>query len=152
MEKFIADGMLGRVARWLRLMGYDTLYFNTSRKIDMVRLAIKENRRILTKDRNLSEGFPEVVVFLTSNDTFSQLKEIKERFKLEITEKKLFTRCSLCNELLEEVDKKDIKQSVPEYVYNNRESFAKCPKCERIYWEGDHCKSIREVIKKLQEK
>ncbi|MDD3726045.1 MAG: Mut7-C RNAse domain-containing protein, partial [Candidatus Ratteibacteria bacterium] len=76
MGKFIVDGMLGKAGRWLRLMGYDTLYFNTSRKVELLRTAKKEERIILTRDRKLALSNPDVVVLIESEGTLPQLKEI----------------------------------------------------------------------------
>ena len=147
--KFIADGMLGRVARWLRLMGYDTLYMNTPHKTEIIRMARKEKRLILTKDRKLYEENPEITFYIEGKNTESQLKEIKNKLNLEIDEEKIFSICSICNVPLVRKEKEEIKHLVPEYVYNNKEEFSQCPRCGRVYWEGDHCKHIREVIEKL---
>lgn len=147
--KFIADGMVGGLARWLRLIGYDTLYFNTSRKIELIRESEKQRRIILTKDRRLKEEYPEIVYYVKGENTFQQFKEVVKEFNLEIKEENLFTICSICNKKLERVEKEKIKDRVPEYVYQTKEEFSICPECKRIYWEGDHCKYIREKLKNL---
>lgn len=147
--KFIADGMLGRVARWLRLMGYDTLYMNTSRKSEIIRIARKEKRLILTKDRKLYEENTEITFYVEGENTENQLKEIKNKLNLKIEEGKIFSICSICNIPLLKKKKREIKHLVPEYVYNNKEEFSQCPCCGRVYWQGDHCKHIKEVIEKL---
>ena len=141
--------MLGGLARWLRFIGYDTLYFNTSRKIELIRVAEKEKRIILTKDRRLTDEFSDITYFVKGENTLEQLKEVIKNFKLEINEENLFNLCSVCNRKLEKIEKEKIKEKVPEYVYNNKEEFSQCPRCGRVYWEGDHCKHIREVIEKL---
>ncbi|MCM8819146.1 MAG: Mut7-C RNAse domain-containing protein [Candidatus Omnitrophica bacterium] len=149
MKKFIADGMCGGLARWLRLIGYDTLYFNTSRKIELIRTAEKENRIILTKDKKLVSKHPKFVNYIEGENTFSQFKEVVKKFDLEIKEENLFKICSICNTHLEKIEKEKVKNLVPEYVYNNKENFSICKKCDRIYWEGDHCSYIRKKLKTL---
>ncbi|MCM8804069.1 MAG: Mut7-C RNAse domain-containing protein [Candidatus Omnitrophica bacterium] len=148
-KKFIADGMCGGLARWLRLVGYDTIYFNTSKKIEIVRVAQKEGRIILTKDKKLILQYPEFTFYIEGENTQMQFKEVIKKFNLIIEEENLFTRCSLCNTSLEKIDKEKVKRLVPEFVYNNKNEFAICKKCNKIYWEGDHCKYIRERLKEL---
>lgn len=149
MRKFIADGMCGGLARWLRLIGYDTLYFNTSKKIEIIRTAQKEGRIILTKDKKITFQYPQFAFYIEGENTKKQFEEVIKKFNLKIEEENLFKRCSLCNTLLEKIEKEKVKDLVPEYVYNNKEEFAICRKCNKIYWEGDHCRYIRERLKNL---
>ena len=146
MRKFIADGMLGKAGKWLRLMGYDTLYFNTSRKAELLRLARKEGRTILTRDRKLALSNPDCVVLIESEGTNKQVKEIIKKLSLQPEEGKFFKICSVCNAPLEMKEKSAIKELVPEYVYNTKNIFSQCPECKRVYWEGNHCKEIRKTI------
>jgi len=147
--KFIADGMLGGLARWLRFIGYDTIYINTSKKIPFVRQSEREKRILLTKDRKLNKNFPNITYYVKGENTLEQFKEVINNFKLQIKEENLFSLCSICNKKLEKIEKEKIKGKVPEYIYRTKENFSLCTDCGRIYWEGDHCKSIREMIKKL---
>jgi len=147
--KFIADGMCGGVARWLRLIGYDTLYFNTNRKIEIIRVAEKEKRFVITKDKKLALQYPDLIFYIEGENTFEQFKNVVKKFNLEIKEENLFKICSICNSKLENIEKEKVKNIVPEYVYNTKEEFAICRKCNKIYWEGDHCKYIKEKLKNL---
>ncbi|MCM8762394.1 MAG: Mut7-C RNAse domain-containing protein [Candidatus Omnitrophica bacterium] len=149
MEKFIVDGMLGKAGRWLRLMGYDTLYFNTNRKAELLRIGRKEGRIILTRDRKLALSNPDVVILIESEETLNQLKEIICKLSLTLSEANLFNRCSICNSVLESKIKEEIKNFVPEYVYSTKDRFSQCPSCKRVYWDGDHCKGIKRTIEKL---
>ncbi len=144
--KFIADGMLGGLAKWLRLMGYDTLYFSARRKSDMLNSARREDRIILTRDTKLSHDNPGITIFIENDGTHRQLKEVRLKLSLQLNPEVLFTRCSLCNSPLEEKNKTDVKDIIPEFVYENREKFRRCPSCKRVYWDGDHCKSIRSTL------
>ncbi len=147
--KFITDGMCGGLARWLRLIGYDTLYFNTRRKIDIIRTAEKEKRIVLTKDKKLASSYPEFVFYIEGENTYQQFREVVKKFNLEIKEENLFKICSICNTKLQDIEKEKVKNLVPEYVYNNKEKFSICKKCNKIYWEGDHCRYIKERLKTL---
>jgi len=146
---FVADGMLGNVAKWLRLMGYDTLYFNTHRKIELLRTARKDGRIVLTCDRKLFQENPDIVVFIETAGTAPQLAELKRKLSLKLSPERFFTRCSLCNSLLENKGKNDVINLIPEYVYAHKDKFRQCPECGRVYWDGDHCKEIRTVLKTL---
>ncbi|MBN1446275.1 MAG: Mut7-C RNAse domain-containing protein [Candidatus Omnitrophica bacterium] len=148
---FVADGMLGNAAKWLRLAGYDALYFNTRRKSELVRIARRDGRILLTRDRKLFEENEGIAVFIESEGTSRQLREIKNKLLLEINPMMFFTRCSLCNSPLERKEKYDITALVPEYVYANRDKFSQCPECRRVYWDGDHCKAIRDALNELGE-
>jgi len=146
---FIADGMLGGLARWLRLAGYDTIYFSKHGKEEMLRLARKESRVILTRDRNLYLDNRDIAVFVESEGRYMQLKEVKQKLSLRVNPEKFFTRCSLCNCLLEGKNKSDISSLLPEKVRDRHDKFSWCPLCKRFYWEGGHCKEIRETLKTL---
>lgn len=146
---FIADGMLGGLAKWLRLMGYDTLYFNTHRKTELLSTARKEGRIILTRDRKLCRDNGDIAIFIENDGTHRQLTEAKQKLSLKLNPEMFFTRCPLCNCLLEEKKKDDVISIVPEYVRNNKDKFSQCPGCKRVYWDGDHCKEIRGLLKTL---
>ena len=152
--KFIVDSMLGRLARWMRLLGFDTSYFPHIEDSDLVRIAEEEKRVLITRDTRLVKrrGIGEFLL-LHENDTFEQLKKVIEVFNLLPEDREdpcpiCFIRCSLCNDLLEDVRKEDAKPHVPEYVYQTSESFTRCPRCNKYYWKGTH----RELLlKKLGE-
>jgi hypothetical protein len=146
---FAADGMLGNIAKWLRLAGYDTFYFNTRRKTEIISAARKEGRIILTCDRRIFEENSDISVLVESTGTVSQLGEIKKKLNMEVNPELFFTRCSLCNIILENKRKNDIMNLVPEHVCASRDEFKQCPSCKRIYWSGDHCKAIRDTLKEL---
>jgi len=147
--KFIVDGMLGKLGRWLRFMGYDTLYFNTHKKVILIRKAKEEGRIILTKDRKLSSENPEIVIFLCGENTREQLAEVKKKLLLSPDPEKFFTICSLCNVKLEEKKKEEVKGLVPEYVYKTQNEFSQCPRCKRVYWKGTHWEKMNKVLSEL---
>ncbi|HBH62563.1 MAG TPA: hypothetical protein DDX85_12680 [Nitrospiraceae bacterium] len=146
--KFIADSMLGRLARWLRLLGHDTLYYPDIDDSLLLRIAREEDRMLLTRDTRLVKvrGLKDFLL-LDENDPFEQLKKVITTFNLSPAETRLYSRCSLCNSLLDTVPKEQVKDLVPKYVYLTTESFKKCMKCEKCYWEGTHQERLREKLR-----
>ncbi|MBI4689058.1 MAG: Mut7-C RNAse domain-containing protein [Nitrospirae bacterium] len=139
--RFITDAMLGRLARWLRLLGFDTLYYSDISDSDLLRIARRENRFILTRDTHFLR-FKDLKDFLliNSNNTLDQLIEITRVLKMKKFD---LARCVKCNGMLDDVvEKADIEGSVPEYIYLKLSKFMRCRACGNIYWEGSHMKSI----------
>lgn len=148
-QRFICDGMAGRLARWLRLLGYDTRYFNARDKEPLVRAAREEGRCVLTRDRRFAARFPREVHLLRSDDTLVQLREVVAAFRLAPSPELLGTRCSLCNEQLADVEKAAVAGRVPAFTFERRQRFRECPRCRRVYWEGDHVERMRRVFSSL---
>lgn len=142
--KFILDMMLGRLAKYLRFLGYDTFYSN---KIvtdeELLEIAKKEDRILITRDKKLAARYDKSYL-LTTTETMEQFKEVVKFFKL--TDENMLTRCSICNEKLIKIDKEKIKNRVPENVFKNFDDFYFCPVCGRVYWLGSHTKNIKNII------
>jgi uncharacterized protein with PIN domain len=146
---FIADAMLGRLARWMRFLGFDTLYFKDIKDSRLIRIAREQDRCILTKDTRLIKikGINNYLL-VKANDSFHQLIEVIDTLKLN--QFNPLSRCVTCNGLLERVmNKQDIKDSVPEFIFLNMNFFLKCTECGKIYWEGSHPKKFKEKIDKI---
>jgi uncharacterized protein with PIN domain len=144
--KFIADAMLGRLARWLRFLGFDTLYYSGISDANLVRIAREQDRFILTRDTRLVKikGLGNYLL-ITSNDSFKQLLEVVGSLKLRRFN--LLGRCVKCNgELAKIADKEEIKDSVPEFIFLQHNDFLKCPDCGKIYWEGSHATKFIEKV------
>lgn len=148
--KFIADEMLGKLATWLRILGYDTLYISPTTDGNLVARAFKEKRVILTRDTRLVERkhMPKFVL-IKSDDYNEQLRETIKELDLKPDPDKMFSRCLICNVLIEQVQKKDIKDKVPEYTYTTHDNFFKCPNCGKIYWTGTHIQNVRDKLRTL---
>jgi hypothetical protein len=149
LPKFIADCHLGRVAKYLRILGYDTLYFSHIEDNDLIKMANEEGRIILTRDRELSERKHANAFLLKPTETQSQLKTILEHFHLskKIEER---SRCIVCNTPLEQVDKEEVIDQLPEGVKKHFEFFERCPGCGRIYWHGDHYRNMVSFLKEIE--
>jgi hypothetical protein len=146
--KFIVTKELGKLARWLRIMGFDTVYCRSTDLGGLVIRALRDGRLIVTRSKGIRH-VQKCIVAVNSNELAEQLGELKNRLNLEIDQKAMFTRCTVCNEPLKSIDKEEAKDKVPEYVYSRQESFMRCPNCKKIYWQGSHWGNINEVIKKL---
>jgi uncharacterized protein len=147
--QFIADAMLGRLARWLRFLGFDTLYYPDITDSDLVRIAREQNRFILTRDTRLvkMKGLRDYVL-ISSNDSFQQLFELTE--KIQLKHFHLFSRCVACNgQLMNVSDKSEVKDAVPEFVFLNYNMFSRCRSCGRIFWEGSHPKKFKAQLSRI---
>ncbi len=141
--KFLADHMLGKLARYLRFMGYDTYYPSGDMSDDeILKIARKDGRVILTRDKELARRSGGL--YVESEDYRQQLRQVIGFFGL--TAERMLTRCSVCNSLLFKVPKGDVFGKVPDYVYSHHEEFYMCPVCKRIYWYGTHTERIKNEI------
>ncbi len=144
--KFLADHMLGKLAKYLRFMGYDTYYPSGDMSDEeIIEIAQREGRIILTRDRELAARANGI--YIESDDYREQLRFLVEKFGL--SDDNLLTRCSVCNEPLVPVEKEKIRGRVPEYVYENHDEFYLCPKCNRVYWYGSHTERIEKEIREI---
>lgn len=143
--RFIADHMLGSLAKWLRIMGYDTVY---DKKLDdgkISSVARAESRFVLTRDKELAKE-PEALL-IEDDQLDGQLAAVRERFGLRFDENSI--RCTACNGELAEVPKEDVKDAVPEGAYAHNDKFWKCVGCGKAYWRGSHWLGIMDRLKKL---
>ncbi len=142
--------MLGTLARFLRILGYDTLYPEEARDAELLFLASTQGRILLTRDTKMGTRISPNVFVLESALPEEQLERVVKRFKLK-TGDNLFTRCLVCNTLLVEVEKREVKEKVPPYVFKHHNKFAKCPECKKYYWSGTHMERMEERIKRWGE-
>jgi len=154
--RFLADAMLGRLARWLRILGYDTEYF-PGEDDELIRRARRENRLLLTRDTRLlhrcSGGVrgamnPLPHLFIESDHVMEQLRQVVAALHLNPAAPPA-RRCSCCNTVLESRDKAQVVGLVPEFVWSHHQAFWACPRCRRIYWAGTHRRRMEEAIKAL---
>ncbi len=147
--RFAADAMLGRLARWLRALGYDTAYESDTPDAKLVRLAIVERRFILTRDRALPDEWRVADVMLIDAEApLDQLAEVVAAFDLDRLGR-LFTRCTLCNERVVEVAREHVAERVPPRVLAEHDVFWECRSCEKIYWNGSHVAQMHRRLEQL---
>jgi uncharacterized protein with PIN domain len=147
--KFIADAMLGRLAKWMRLLGFDVLYYPEINDSQVVKIARQQERTVLTRDTGLlmRRGLKDTI-FIKSDEVYEQLAELKDR--LNFLNADPMGRCVLCNGTLSRVPRKEeVRNMVPDFVYHNIRDFTKCAACGKIYWEGSHYKRFKEKIEEL---
>ncbi len=147
--RLFCDEQLGKLARWLRILGIDTEYEKEICDEELVRRARAEGRVVLTRDRSLAEKAPDLEVHcFQENYPALQLQEFarlfRDRAKIE-----LFTRCAVCNGEIEEIDKTLAKDKVPPFVYKTQEKFTRCTSCGRIYWKATHRDRIELQLQEL---
>ncbi len=145
VPKFIADHMLGSLARWLRMMGYDTVYDKGLDDPAIAERARKDNRFILTRDKELSKE--PGAMFVEADELEAQLKAVSEKYGLRFHDDLI--RCSACNGELADFPKEQAKESVPEGALDANEKFWKCTSCGKVYWKGTHWRGIMERFKRL---
>lgn len=147
--RFAIDANVGRLAKWLRGMGYDALYLPDVEDAALLELAQSENRIVLTRDRYILErrlvARGQVRALLVkSHDLRQQLREVAEAFGLD--SKNEFSLCLRCNTPLEAIAKQAVNGRVPEYVFRTQEHFYECPRCRKLYWRGTHWQNMREEL------
>ncbi len=150
MEKapsFAVDIMLGKLAKWLRLMGFDTFYSNTATDNFLMELTFKEKRILLTRDRPLVQRGGKAAYFVRNIFLPEQLKEVTAMFKLHHFHPP--GRCSVCNGILILIPKSDIEGRVPPYIFQTQEQFFQCQNCGKLYWEGTHIRHIEKMISEI---
>jgi uncharacterized protein with PIN domain len=145
--QFFCDVMLGRLARYLRMLGLDTFYSRSISESGLIKYALEKKLTILTRRTRflkMKESVP--FFFVKSNNPKSQLKEVIKDFNIGIENVKPFSRCLLCNEVLKEVDRHIAEGAVPDYIFNTIDTFSQCPNCLKIYWQGTHYKNMFESL------
>ncbi|MGC1454998.1 MAG: Mut7-C RNAse domain-containing protein [Nitrospirota bacterium] len=146
--KFIADVMLGRLARRMRLLGLDVLYNRTLNDNEIIRLSLEQDRVILTRDKALSDRpLSENHLFINSDLVQEQVDQVLSSFPLE-TLLEPFSRCSECNDPLSQITREEAKDLVPQHVYENKYLFLRCPRCKRTYWQGTHVMRMAIAVRK----
>jgi uncharacterized protein with PIN domain len=139
--KFIADAMLGKLAKRMRLFGFDVLYDPAFDDNAIIRLALEQNRVILTRDTGLASRPLAQNPILIKNDLVDeQLKQVLDAFTMPDND--AFTRCSVCNEQLSELNKQEARNLVPDHIISTVNVFWRCGKCGRVYWKGSHVRNM----------
>ncbi|MFW6129332.1 MAG: Mut7-C RNAse domain-containing protein [Candidatus Aminicenantaceae bacterium] len=150
--KFVVDCMLGKLAKWLKIFGFDTVYFKKIDDDKLLSIAKKENRVLLTRDNGLIEKSRSIKsLFIESEDWSVQIEQVFDEF--DLWKRSIpYSRCIECNCELKYLSKKDAKNLVTPFVYEHAESFSICPVCHRVFWRGTHHKNMNVKIKKILSK
>lgn len=147
--KFIADCMLGKLAKWLKILGFDVVYFNRAEDGRLLDIARKEHRILLTKDYGLLEKAKGLRASFVESDYWKeQVGQVMEEFSLW-KKTNPYSRCIQCNEALQNLPKRRARNLVTPYVYENARSFAICPLCGRVYWQGTHFYDMASRVERI---
>lgn len=148
-RRFSADSMLARLARWLRLLGFDCAYDGNIPDAELVRRAVEEKRVILTCDRKLTEEWWVTNIYVVRAEQLrEQLLEVIRRFDLAPSIA-LLSRCNACDQPVRPAAIDEIRDRVPPRVLERQRDFSLCPGCGRVFWEGTHAKRIRRAVDEL---
>jgi len=153
--KFIVDSNVGKLAKWLRIMGYDALFFNNIDDDELIDIALGDERIVLTKDsqigkRRVVTSGQLKIVLINDDDPGKQLRHVVKVLKLDCFLKQ-FTRCLECNEILLTRSKEEVKELVPPYVFRTQTQYMQCPSCLRVYWRGTHWQRMKNELEKIAE-
>ncbi len=151
--KFIVDNNVGKLAKWLRIMGYDTLFFNGSDDSRMIATALAEGRVILTRDtqimrrRVVTDGQLKAIL-IKSDEPEQQMHQLIDTLNLDC-QFRSFAICLECNQPLLESSKQQVKDKVPPFVFQTQSQYMECPACHRIYWRGTHWQAMTKKLEKF---
>lgn len=146
----MADRMLGKLAKYLRLLGFDTLYFSAPDRQRLLYLASQQDRIVLTKDTALRKRLgPSWSLFIEDNQPSTQLQAVIAAYEITAAEIHPFSRCLKCNSELIKKSRDAVASLVPHYVLATHMDFSLCPKCGRVYWRGSHRKGMEEMLHRL---
>jgi len=150
--KLLCDQMLGTLAKWLRILGFDTFYANAEMTDeDLLNIAKRESRIMFTRDKELIiRGKKEnlAIIGIETTDLDLQLNQALKH--VNIDEKSILSRCTRCNTVLDTVEKNKVQGKVPSKVFENNEKFWFCSKCNKFYWMGSHYNEMINKINKIK--
>lgn len=147
MKKFLVDTMLGKLAKELRMLGYDALYYRGQNPRELIRLADQQERVILTRSPRLIPQMKEGrIILLLQDNPVLQLKELLKHGIIALNEETFFSRCLLCNSLLDRIRREEAEGKVPDFIFYEQEEFYRCPQCHKIYWPGSHQERMQRRI------
>ncbi|MGE5856157.1 MAG: Mut7-C RNAse domain-containing protein [Syntrophaceae bacterium] len=151
--KFLVDSSLGRLSAWVRILGYDTVYWRGEADRAFLRIAEREGRVVLTRRKDvLDRQHPGMVLFIENDRVEDQIVEVVGKLGLRPEPGRLFTVCLRCNESLQESSPDQVRPLIPDYVFRTQKSFRVCPKCGRVYWSGTHRERALSTLKRILER
>jgi uncharacterized protein with PIN domain len=154
--RFIVDHNVGKLARWLRMMGYDSVFFEGPDDSAMVRQALAEGRIVLTRDTGIMKRRVVIsgrlkAVLLGSEDPDEQMRQLLGSVDL-LAGARPFTLCLECNAALVERSPAEVRDRVPPYVFRTQEQYMECPRCRRVYWRGTHWQAMKKKLEEMRER
>lgn len=153
--KFLADGMLGKLTRWLRILGQDVKYSSNLSDEELTSLSKKDRRVLLTRDfelyqRSIASGLN--AFYIEIEEHAGRLAELSKNFNIPLKFDFATSRCPKCNHKLRSTTREKIARQIEKNTFNNYEEFWLCPKCGQIYWHGAHWGRIQATLREAEEK
>lgn len=148
-SRFLVDSMLGKLARWLRILGYDTTYGAELDDTDLLRIASEEARVLVTRDKGLYRraiGENLETHFLEPGSLSDCLDSLYYRYGINLNLQTISPRCSLCNRPLDVASRDIVIKTVPAGIQPTHSEFWHCPNCEKTYWQGTHWENMRAFL------
>lgn len=147
--KFVVDGMLGKLARWLRMLGHNVKYSNSMDDSQLLVLAKNEHRTLLTRDFELyqhavARGFD--AFYVEGGTEEERLAEVARRYGIRLEIDMSVSRCPKCNTTVRQISKEEVRGRVEESTFGYYDEFWECPKCRQVYWRGAHWTRIRKTL------
>ncbi|HSF29660.1 MAG TPA: Mut7-C RNAse domain-containing protein [Candidatus Tectomicrobia bacterium] len=147
--RFIADAMLGKLTKWLRVLGLDVVYDPNTTDAELLQWAERGGKILLTRDRRLMRRRGPLQCLYVESDYYpEQVRQVVQAFDLA-DRIRLFTRCIRCNEPLRAITKHDVVEKVPPYVYATQPTFKHCARCDRLYWGGTHRDNMLQQLQAM---
>lgn len=151
--RFAVDSMLGRLARWLRLSGYDVVYYRGLQDDEILEHAFKERRLLLSRDSALCRQAGKAGIkylYVRGGDFIDQMRQVMTELNIKFYDTPIYSRCPKCNGEIIRAGEESIGR-VPEMVRSRISEFWECSECGQVYWEGSHWKNIRKVIRRVKD-
>ncbi|MEM3596662.1 MAG: Mut7-C RNAse domain-containing protein [Candidatus Bathyarchaeia archaeon] len=152
--KFIADGMLGKLTRWLRMLGHNVKYSNRLDDAQLMALAKKERRILLTRDLELYQQATAKGInafYLEGTNEAERLARLAKRYRISLDIDLKVSRCPKCNTRVKPVPKESVENKVEKTTFKFYDEFWRCPKCGQVYWQGAHWTRIRKTLEEAKE-
>jgi len=147
--KFIVDGMLGKLAKWLLVLGFDTTFNPRWEDDELLALAKKDKRALLTRDHGLLQRAKGLVsLFVASENWKEQVRQVLREFHLQ-AKVRAYSRCLVCNVPLKALSKAQARNLVSAFVYEQADSFSLCPACGRVFWQGTHFRAMEKSLREM---
>ena len=147
--KLLLTAELGRLVKWLRILGLDTAYFRGQNTSSLIIESLRQERIIVTRNRHLPKPTGARIVVIKADKLKEELAATLKILQIKPVSGMMFTRCILCNEPLVAAEKEKVKDRVPAYVFATQEKFVTCPACSRIYWQGTHWGNVEKLLKEI---
>ena len=146
--RLYADVMLGRLAKWLRILGFDVHYSNDAEDDELLEACRAEGRILLTRDTELAARAKKSieVVFVAGDHIKEQFASVRSRLPVALNPPSIFSRCVVCNTPLITAMRDEVEGLVPAFVFNTKKDFKICPGCQKVYWKGSHVEHALRTV------